>query len=89
MALDSESSKEIINEMKALTPEVYKDVAKPALQEVGNVAGRTVKALLSPLRGLLWGWERIEEFVENEVKKRLDKIPEDKENHPTLKLQFH
>lgn len=82
MTLDPEGSKEIMNEAKALTPEVYKDVAKPALQEVGSVAGRTVKALLSPLRGLLWGWERIEEFVENEVKKRLDKIPEDKRKSP-------
>ena len=49
--IDKETSKEIINEVKALTTEVYKDTAKPALQEVGSVAGRTVKALLSPLRG--------------------------------------
>lgn len=82
MTLDPESSKEIINEAKALTPEIYKDVAKPALQEVGSIAGRTVKALLSPLRGMLWGWERIEELVENEVKKRLDKIPENKRKSP-------
>src|SRR5690554_6650232 len=82
MTFDPESSKEIVNEAKALTPEIYKDVAKPALQEVGSVTGRTVKALLSPLRGLLWGWERIEEYVESEVKKRLDKIPEDKRKSP-------
>lgn len=82
MIIDPESSKEIINEVKALTPEVYKDIAKPVLQEVGSVAGRSAKALLAPLRGLLWGWERIEEFVESEVKKRLDKIPEEKRKSP-------
>ncbi|WP_256003658.1 DUF4393 domain-containing protein [Pedobacter deserti] len=82
MIIDPESSKEIVNEAKALAPEVYKDVAKPALQEVGSVAGRTVKAFLAPLRGLLWGWERIEDFVETEVKKRLDKIPEEKRKSP-------
>jgi hypothetical protein len=82
MPIDPESSKEIINEAKALTPEVYKDIAKPVLQEVGSVAGRTAKALLAPVRGLLWGWERIEEFVESEVKKRLDKIPEEKRKSP-------
>lgn len=82
MVLDPESSKEIFNEAKALAPEVYKDVAKPALQEVGSVAGRTVKALLSPLRGLLWGWEKIEVFVENAVKERLDRIPDDKRKSP-------
>lgn len=80
--LNPESSKELINEAKALTPEIYKDIAKPVLQEVGVVAGRTVKALLSPIRGMLWGWERIEEYVETEVKKRLDKIPEDKKKSP-------
>ncbi|MGQ7944447.1 DUF4393 domain-containing protein [Flavobacterium sp. WC2509] len=80
--IDKETSKEIINEVKALTTEVYKDTASPALQEVGSVAGRTVKALLSPLRGMLWGWERIEGYVEESVKKRLDKIPEDKRKSP-------
>ena len=33
MAIDLESSKEIINKAKALAPEVYKDVAKPVLKE--------------------------------------------------------
>jgi hypothetical protein len=80
--IDPESSKEILNEVKALSSEVYKDVAKPALQEVGNVTGRTVKALLSPIRGLLWGWEQIESFVEESLKKRLEKIPEDKRKSP-------
>ncbi|MFC3811380.1 DUF4393 domain-containing protein [Lacihabitans lacunae] len=82
MTNDPQNSNEIINEIKALTPEVYKDIAKPVLQEVGSVAGRSTKALLAPLRGLLWGWERIEEFVESEVKKRLDKIPEEKRKSP-------
>jgi len=80
--LDPESSKEIINEVKALSSEVYKDIAKPALQEVGSVAGRTAKALLFPIRGLLWGWEKIEEMVEDGVKKRLEKIPEERRKSP-------
>lgn len=82
MIVDPENSKEVLNEAKALASEVYKDAAKPVLQEVGSVAGRTAKALLTPLRGLLWGWEKIEEFVENEVKLRLDKIPEEKRKSP-------
>lgn len=80
--VDPESSNEIIKEVKALTGEVYKDIAKPALQEVGSVAGRTVKALLFPIRGLLWGWEKIEEMVEDGLKKRLDKIPEERRKSP-------
>lgn len=80
--IDPESSKEILNEAKALTPEVYKDIAKPALQEVGSVAGRTVKALLSPIRGMLWGWEQIEMFVEEGVKKKFERIPEERRKSP-------
>ena len=54
---------ELIKEAVKLVPEVYKDLAKPAIQEVGSVGGRTAKALLFPIRGLLWGWEKIEEVV--------------------------
>lgn len=80
--VDPETSKELLKEAKALTGEVYGDVAKPALQEVGSVAGRTAKALLSPVRGLLWGWEQIEKFVEESVQKKLKKIPEERRKSP-------
>lgn len=76
------STKVLLDEAKALTPEVYKDIAKPALQEVGSVAGRTVKALLSPIRGMLWGWEQIEQIVEEGVKKKFEKIPEERRKSP-------
>lgn len=80
--MDPESSKEIISELKAIAPEIYKDIAKPASEEVGKVAGRTVKALLSPLRGMLWGWEYIEKMIEEGVQKRLEKIPETNRKTP-------
>jgi len=80
--IDPESSKEILNEAKSLTTEVYKDIAKPALQEFGSVTGRTVKALLFPIRGLLWGWEQIEMIVEDGVKKKFEKIPEERRKSP-------
>lgn len=62
--------------MKDIGVEVYKDTFNPAVSEVGAVAGRSVKALLAPIHGLLWGWDRIEEYVENELQERLEKIPE-------------
>ena len=80
------SSEELLNEAKALTPEIYKDLAKPAVQEVGSVAGRTVKALLSPIRGMLWGWEQIEKIVEEGVKKRFEKIPDDRKKSPNPEI---
>ncbi|MDR0810847.1 MAG: DUF4393 domain-containing protein [Paludibacter sp.] len=74
--------KEVINETKAIVPEVYKDLAKPVVSEVGVVAGRTVKALLSPIRGLLWGWEQIEKVVEEGVKKKFEGVPEERRKSP-------
>ena len=63
---------EYMDLIKDLGVEVYKDAARPAVSEVGAVAGRTVKALLAPIRGFLWCWEKIEDYVEKEVQKPLD-----------------
>lgn len=84
--IDPNFSEEFLNESKALTPEIYKDLAKPAVQEVGSVAGRTVKALLSPIRGMLWGWEQIEKIVEEGVKERFEKIPDDRKKSPNPEI---
>ena len=80
--IETEAGKELINETKAIVPEIYKDLVKPTVSEVGTVAGRTVKALLSPIRGLLWGWEQIEKVVEEGVTKRFEKIPEERRKSP-------
>ena len=68
--------------MKELGVEIYKDVASSAVSEIGAVAGRSVRALLAPIRGFLWGWERIEEYVETEVQKRLEKVPNEQIKSP-------
>ena len=68
--------------MNDLSKEVYKDTISPAFCEIGKVAGRSVKALLAPIRGLLWCWEQFEAYVEAELQKRLDKIPEEQVMSP-------
>ena len=80
--IDPKTSEELIKEAKAIVPEIYKDIAKPVFQEIGIVTGRTVKALLSPVRGMLWGWEQIEGIVEEGIKKRFEKIPEARRKSP-------
>lgn len=72
----------ITDEAAKLAPEVYKDLVQPAAKEVGVVAGRSVKALLSPVRGFLWGWEQIEKLVVDGVNKRLENIPEEQRKTP-------
>jgi hypothetical protein len=72
----------ITDEVTKLAPDVYKDLVKPAAQEVGSVAGRSAKALLSPVRAFLWGWEKIEGLVIEGVNKRIKDIPEDQRKVP-------
>lgn len=76
----------VADEVTKLAPEIYKDLVKPAAQEVGSVAGRSAKALLSPVRAFLWSWEKIEELVVDGVNKRLEKIPEDHRKTPAPEI---
>lgn len=80
--IDPKSSKVIISEVKAILPEVYTDLAKPAVQVIGITTGRTVKALLAPIRGMLSGLEMIEKTIGIGLQKRIDKIPEENRKTP-------
>jgi len=80
--LDPKSTEKLVEEAAKLAPEVYKDLAQPTTKVVGEIAGRSVKALLSPVRGLLWGWEKIEQLVVEGLEKRFEKIPEEKLKTP-------
>lgn len=57
---------------------VYEDAIQPVAKEAGKAlqtVGRTVNAALMPVRGLVWGIEQIEEFVQTKVSKKLAGIP--------------
>ena len=57
---------------------VYEDAIQPVAKEAGKAlqtVGRTVNAALLPVRGLVWGIEKIEEFVQTKVTKKLSNTP--------------
>src|SRR5690554_5891667 len=57
---------------------VYEDAIQPLAKEAGKAlqtVGRTVNAALLPVRGLVWGVEKIEEFVQTKVSKKLADTP--------------
>lgn len=57
---------------------VYEDAIQPIAKETGKAlqtVGRTVNAALMPIKGLVWGIEKIEEFVNSKVAKKLEKTP--------------
>tara|TARA_B100000795_G_C22765386_1_gene425480 strand:- start:738 stop:1571 length:834 start_codon:yes stop_codon:yes gene_type:complete len=83
-ASDSEGNIEgTIKAVTGLVKEVpvYEDAIQPVAKETGKAlqtVGRTVNAALMPVRGLVWGIEKIEEFVNSKVSKKLENTPLDK-----------
>ena len=58
--------------------------AGQALGEAALTAAKTVKVLLSPLKGLVWGYEQIEERFLPEVQRKLEGVPEERRIQPPL-----
>jgi hypothetical protein len=67
----------VADEVEHLLPQIYSDIAQPAAKEIGIVLGRSVKVLLTPLRGFLWSWESIEKTIIEGIEKRLKSRPEE------------
>ena len=61
---------------------VYKDLVQPAAKEVGVGLQKTVQLALAPISGLVWGFDKIKDFVGTSVAKRLEKIPENQIKTP-------
>lgn len=69
-----------VNAVTALVKAVpiYEDAIQPLAQEAGKalgLMGRTVNAALIPVRGMVWGIEKIEEFVTCKVAGKLKDVP--------------
>ena len=71
-----------INAVTDLVKEVpiYEDAIQPAAKEAGKaleIVGKAVNAALIPVKGLVWGVEKIEEFVKTKVSEKLRNTPEE------------
>lgn len=68
---------------------IYEDAVQPLAKEAGKAlktVGKTVNMALAPLRGLVWGFERIEEFVQTKVAKKLESTPVENICTPDLSI---
>lgn len=68
---------------------VYEDALKPVAQETGKAlgtVGRAVNAALLPMRGIVWGVEQIEEFVQARVARKLESVPPENIQSPDLSV---
>jgi hypothetical protein len=62
------------DEKKSLAVAVYQDAASPAVKEVGGVVGRVVHLAIGPVRALVYGGERIEAWITENVVPRLKSV---------------
>lgn len=68
---------------------VYQDTLQPAAKEVGKslqVVAKTVNIALAPVKALVWGYEKIEEFITTKVSEKLQNIPEENINTPPIEI---
>jgi hypothetical protein len=57
-----------------VAPAIYEDLVRPTAKELGkglSVVAKTVNAALSPLEGIVWGYEKIREHLITEVSKKI------------------
>ncbi len=63
----------------AKTIPIYQDTIQPAAKEVGKslqVVAKTVNIALAPIKALVWSYEKLEQFIGNEVSEKLQNTPD-------------
>ena len=92
---DMEDEKnDILDTAKALNvgsivPQVYNDAISPAAKEVSKSLVTVAKAInvaIKPLEGLVWGYDKIEKYIKDSLKKRFKGKSPDKIIPPPLNI---
>jgi hypothetical protein len=68
---------------------VYQDLVQPVAIQAGEALGtlgRVVNVALMPIKGLVWGAERIEEFVQSKLTSKLANIPPENIQAPDISI---
>lgn len=74
--LDESSRGELIKAGFEVAKIAYCDAIQPLAIETGRALGtigKTVNIALTPLRGFVWGWEKIESYITLAVEERLER----------------
>ncbi|UPT66871.1 MAG: DUF4393 domain-containing protein [Sphingobacteriales bacterium JAD_PAG50586_3] len=59
---------------------IYNDAVQPAAKEIGKslaTVTKTINIALAPISALVWGYDKISEFVQNRVAEKLKDTPEE------------
>jgi len=77
---DEDTKTEIIKGGVEIAKTAYRDALQPIAKETGKALGtlgKTVNVALSPLAGLVWGYEQFQEFLETKVAAKLNEVDPD------------
>jgi len=64
---------------------IYQDALQPAMQEVGRglqTVAKTIHIALAPISALVWGWDRVKDFVVEAVAEKLKNVPPERVQTP-------
>jgi len=64
----------IMDEVVGLSKEVYTDLAKPTVSQVGKTLEGVTRIALSPLNIMIWGFTQISEYLAEAIPKKLSKV---------------
>ncbi|MHB9133640.1 MAG: DUF4393 domain-containing protein [Armatimonadota bacterium] len=82
---DPEKIAEITKGILEAVP-VYEDAIQPLARQVGTALetlGKTINVALAPLRGMIWGYDQIEEFLKRTLEDKLKDVPIDRITTPS------
>ncbi len=89
-----EENKIILDAVKALgvkdiLPEIYKDLLQPAVKESGEnllTVAKAVSIAFSPLKGAIWGFEKIQDWILVKLTEKLSKTCPDNIQSPRMNV---
>lgn len=92
--MSEEESSNVNDTIKAVTGlvkevPIYQDAVQPIAKETGKTLqtiGKVVNSALLPVRGLVWGIEKFEDFIKVKVEKKLEHTPIDEICSPNLSV---
>jgi len=64
---------------------IYEDAVQPLAKETGKALGTIGKAVnvaLAPISLMVWGYDKISEFLENKVSEKLENVPQERITTP-------
>lgn len=78
----------VVTELVKAVP-IYQDLVQPAAQEIGEALGKIAKLVniaLAPVSGLVWGYDKITNWLDTKLSEKLQNIPSENIITPPINI---